>query len=163
LKGQSSLIVARRGGCQYENQPIPSAIRPWRTASRAHQDSLIRISSLEWWKSAIRVESRGSRSFLRPGGHRMRVSVAKPARRGLALLLFGGALSALAQDRPAYRDPSRPVEERVRDLLSRMTLEEKVAQTLAMWKGKEAITDEKGQFDAAKAKGVIANGIGQIA
>lgn len=30
-----------------------------------------------------------------------------------------------------YRDPSRPVEDRVRDLLSRMTLEEKAAQTSA--------------------------------
>lgn len=30
-----------------------------------------------------------------------------------------------------YRDPARPVEERVRDLLSRMTLEEKAAQTSA--------------------------------
>src|SRR5262249_14789341 len=58
---------------------------------------------------------------------------------------------------------SRPVEERVADLLSRMTLEEKVAQTLAMWKGKEAITDDQGQLDATKAKAVMPHGIGQIA
>src|SRR5262249_56558915 len=63
------------------------------------------------------------------------------------VLLALGAISALGQDRPPYRDPSRPVDERVRDLLGRMTLEEKVAQTLALWKGKEKITDEKGQFD----------------
>ena len=30
--------------------------------------------------------------------------------------------------RPPYLDPSRPVDERVRDLLSRMTLEEKAGQ-----------------------------------
>ena len=29
-----------------------------------------------------------------------------------------------------YRDPSLPVEERVADLLSRMSLEEKIMQTL---------------------------------
>ena len=37
----------------------------------------------------------------------------------------------LAGDHETYRDPSAPVEERVRDLLGRMTLEEKAAQTAA--------------------------------
>ncbi|MDE2630499.1 MAG: hypothetical protein KGM97_05865, partial [Alphaproteobacteria bacterium] len=32
-----------------------------------------------------------------------------------------------------YKDASAPVEARVKDLLSRMTLEEKVAQMLAVW------------------------------
>jgi len=32
------------------------------------------------------------------------------------------------QDKPAYLDPSLPIEERVNDLVSRMTLEEKVSQ-----------------------------------
>lgn len=40
----------------------------------------------------------------------------------LALLLMA------AGDRPLYRDASRPVEERIEDLLARMTLEEKVGQ-----------------------------------
>jgi len=75
-------------------------------------------------------------------------------------LVFMGAAPA---DRPLYRDPSQPIERRVADLLGRMTLEEKVAQTLAIWKRKERITDEKGQFVAAKAADVLANGIGQIA
>ena len=44
-----------------------------------------------------------------------------------------------------------------------MTLEEKVAQTLGIWKGKEKITDAAGQFDPAGARALIANGIGQIA
>ena len=35
--------------------------------------------------------------------------------------------------RPAYRDPSLPVEQRVEDLLGRMTVEEKVAQTRCDW------------------------------
>jgi beta-glucosidase len=66
-------------------------------------------------------------------------------------------------DRPPYKDPSRPVEERVADLLGRMTLEEKVAQTLAIWKQKERITDEEGRFVAANAAALLGHGIGQIA
>jgi beta-glucosidase len=87
----------------------------------------------------------------------------KPLSHGAVGLLLLAALPVLAQERPAYRDPTRPVDERVRDLVSRMTLEEKVAQTLALWKGKEKITDDKGQLDPAGARAVLANGIGQIA
>ena len=46
-------------------------------------------------------------------------------------LLLAAALGAQARngsEKPAYKDASRPVEERVSDLLSRMTLEEKVMQ-----------------------------------
>jgi beta-glucosidase len=41
-----------------------------------------------------------------------------------------GALPAPAPARPLYLDPDAPVAERVEDLLGRMTLEEKVSQTL---------------------------------
>ena len=34
---------------------------------------------------------------------------------------------------PAYKNPSLPSARRVRDLLSRMTLEEKAAQMLCVW------------------------------
>ena len=49
---------------------------------------------------------------------------------GLSLLLGVGAAiaSACFADSPIYKDSSQPVEKRVADLLSRMTLEEKVAQ-----------------------------------
>lgn len=60
------------------------------------------------------------------------------------LITLGLALSTAAEDagskRPKYKDPSVPVEERVSDLLSRMTIEEKTAQliqgmmvTLMLW------------------------------
>jgi beta-glucosidase len=78
---------------------------------------------------------------------------------GLALL---AVLPALAQDTAVYRDRTRPVDERVRDLLARMTLDEKVAQTLALWKGKEKITDAQGQLDPAGARTLLANGLGQL-
>jgi beta-glucosidase len=86
----------------------------------------------------------------------------KPLSRAGAIFVFLGATAAIAQEPAVYRDRTRPIDERVRDLLSRMTLEEKVAQTLAIWKGKENITDAKGQFDPAMAKAVIGSGIGEI-
>jgi beta-glucosidase len=87
----------------------------------------------------------------------------KALTRFAAVVALGAALPALAQDAPLYRDRTRPVDERVRDLLARMTLEEKVAQTLGLWKGKEKITDAAGQFDPAGARALIANGLGQLA
>jgi beta-glucosidase len=61
-----------------------------------------------------------------------------------------------------YRDPKVPIPERVRDLISRMTIEEKAAQLCSMWFSKERILDTNGAFSAEKAKAAIPNGIGQI-
>jgi beta-glucosidase len=51
-------------------------------------------------------------------------------RRGLfaALLLAGATIAATVQDRPAYRNPSLSPDARARDLLRRMTLQEKFWQ-----------------------------------
>jgi beta-glucosidase len=45
-----------------------------------------------------------------------------------ASLIIAGSAAAQSAPRPPYRDPRRPIEERVRDLLGRMTLEEKFWQ-----------------------------------
>ena len=46
----------------------------------------------------------------------------------IAAFLICGAISSVAEERPKYKDSSLPVEERVEDLLRRMTLHEKVLQ-----------------------------------
>jgi beta-glucosidase len=82
---------------------------------------------------------------------------------GVLALALASASALLAQETPTYKDPRRPVDERVRDLLARMTLEEKVAQTLSLWKDKAKITDDAGAFMADKAATVMPHGIGQLA
>lgn len=64
-----------------------------------------------------------------------------------------------------YKDASKSPDERVTDLLSRMTLEEKAAQMMGVWNDKkETLIDEAGNFDLEKAKRcyVHGNGIGQV-
>jgi len=71
--------------------------------------------------------------------------------------------SDAASARPIYRDPKAPVALRIRDLLRRMTLEEKVAQICSMWDGKRDVLAEDGAFSVERAKKKIPHGIGQIA
>lgn len=47
---------------------------------------------------------------------------------GLLLLQLFSGLAAAGPHHPRYKDPHAPVEARVEDLLSRMTLEDKAAQ-----------------------------------
>jgi beta-glucosidase len=64
-----------------------------------------------------------------------------------------------------YKDATRSIEERTSDLLSRMTLEEKVAQMLCIWRQKPAtLVNEAGEFDLARAQAHFADGhgLGQV-
>src|SRR3982074_2546990 len=72
------------------------------------------------------------------------------------------SLTALGRNAPVYRDASAPVEQRVEDLLARMTLEEKIAQITAVWNRKQEIFTPTNDFDAAKARRVFPAGIGHI-
>src|SRR5512138_3356757 len=58
-----------------------------------------------------------------------------------------------------YRDPSRPIAERVTDLLARMTIAEKVAQLGSAW---FAEVQSNQVFSVEKAAGVMGHGIGEI-
>ena len=62
-----------------------------------------------------------------------------------------------------YQDSSRPTQDRVVDLLARMTLEEKVAQTLCMKGKKGPILDGLGNYDPDQAERLFLNGPGRIA
>jgi hypothetical protein len=65
------------------------------------------------------------------------------------------ALGAAAQETPAYRNPSLPVEQRVGDLLPRMTLKEKVAQLLSTWQNPDSKEDQSQMF--VDEKGVFSS------
>jgi len=62
-----------------------------------------------------------------------------------------------------YRDPRLPVEARVRDLMGRMTLEEKVCQMQCIWQDKAEVQTPDNDFDPAKASARHPNGIGMVA
>jgi beta-glucosidase len=64
-----------------------------------------------------------------------------------------------------YRSPALSAEKRVKDLLSRMTLEEKAAQMLCIWQKKsQTLVDADGNFDSVKAKQSFkdGHGLGQV-
>jgi beta-glucosidase len=66
---------------------------------------------------------------------------------------------------PPYRNSALTPEKRLRDLLSRMTLEEKAAQMLCIWQQKpQTLVDAAGNFDSAKAKSSFkhGHGLGQV-
>jgi beta-glucosidase len=70
-----------------------------------------------------------------------------------------------ATDVPLYKQADRPIDQRVADLLSRMTLEEKAAQMICVWQTKpQQLLDKNGNFDIAKARQNFGrgNGLGQV-
>ncbi len=81
----------------------------------------------------------------------------------IAMLLLLTATFTVAQETPLYKDPSQPVDARVADLTSRMTLEEKVAQLLCLWKDKNLLLGDDGRFVPEKAAAAIPHGAGHIA
>src|ERR1017187_2509601 len=62
---------------------------------------------------------------------------------------------------PLFLKRDLPAARRMRDLLSRMTLEEKAAQMMCVWQEKSAkLVDADGNFDFAKAKKAFRHGRG---
>lgn len=71
-------------------------------------------------------------------------------------------------EQPDYRKPNLPVERRVSDLLSRMTIEEKIAQVVSLWARKpqqkdSGIGTDRGDFSVEAARVELKHGIGHIA
>ncbi len=70
-----------------------------------------------------------------------------------------------ALENARYKNSNLPIADRVADLLSRMTLEEKAAQMVGVWQGKSTtLVDETGNFDLEKAKAHYkdGHGLGQV-
>ncbi|HWC96182.1 MAG TPA: glycoside hydrolase family 3 N-terminal domain-containing protein [Candidatus Sulfopaludibacter sp.] len=67
--------------------------------------------------------------------------------------------------KPLYKDAQATTARRTKDLLSRMTLAEKIEQMMGVWQKKaETLVDAEGNFDAKKAKAAFSRGkgIGQV-
>lgn len=79
------------------------------------------------------------------------------------LLPWPAAAEDGGEEMPLYQDASQPVDARVADLMSRMTLEEKVAQLQSLWRDKNQLLDDDGVFVADQAAEAIPHGIGHIA
>jgi len=65
----------------------------------------------------------------------------------------------MISSRPRYTDPANPIDERVADLLGRMTLDEKLAQLGCVW-STTLVRDDT--FDAEYAAAQMPHGIGQV-
>lgn len=66
---------------------------------------------------------------------------------------------------PIYKNPGTSAAKRVKDLLARMTLEEKAAQMVGVWQGKaQKLVDADGAFDHSKARAAFkaGHGLGQV-
>jgi len=78
------------------------------------------------------------------------------------------ATAELTTQRSPWQDPGRPAEERVADLLGRMTLEEKIAQLYAIWVGVPEGEDDIAPFqhdlvdDKLDWRQLITTGLGQL-
>ena len=60
---------------------------------------------------------------------------------------------------PRYTDPTLPIDDRVEDLIGRMSLDEKLAQLGCVW-STQLVEDD--QFSEAKARDLLAHGTGHI-
>jgi beta-glucosidase len=86
----------------------------------------------------------------------------------IATALLSTFASAQNSSAP-YKDPKLPIDQRLSDLLGRMTLEEKVAQLSSTWQDysqnlppNHYFIDKQGVLDEAKAKVFLKNGLGEI-
>ena len=78
-----------------------------------------------------------------------------------------GAVPAFGAAEPAgnarYKDASLSVEERVKDLMSRMTLGEKIGQIIALWATKKDVLVNAGaDFSPEKASRLYPDSFGQV-
>ncbi len=81
----------------------------------------------------------------------------------LIFLFFYGLQFVAFSQQPAYKNKNLSPDIRAKDLLKRMTLDEKVMQTQCLWTQKSLILNDQGDFDEAKATSILKNGLGELA
>lgn len=89
----------------------------------------------------------------------------------VSMLSGPGTFRTTAETEMPYRNPHLPIDDRVKDLLGRMTPEEKAAQMMCLWMEKpndnSRVPKEQmpfgGQFSPTAAKAKMPHGIGQLA
>jgi beta-glucosidase len=64
---------------------------------------------------------------------------------------------------PLYKDVKQPVDLRVKDLIARMTPEEKIAQLQTIWQKRHLLETDNYLFTDEHAKTLLGDGIGEIA
>ncbi len=77
--------------------------------------------------------------------------------------LILGSCAFSSANSQSYKDAKVATEVRVQDLLSRMTLEEKIAQMVCVWQGKRAFLDSDGKLKPKNLTKAHPHGIGCIA
>ncbi|WP_221420200.1 glycoside hydrolase family 3 N-terminal domain-containing protein [Fulvivirga sp. M361] len=80
----------------------------------------------------------------------------------VGLIALGCTSENLNSGMPVYKDKSAEVSARVDNLLSLMTIEEKVAQMECAWNTKTLLLDENFDFDATATKENFPHGLGQV-
>jgi beta-glucosidase len=87
---------------------------------------------------------------------------------GMLVVFLTCCIATQAQD-PPYRNSALPIEQRVADLISRMTFEEKVAQLEGAWENRQfhsdpqtMFIDDKGNFLPERAAVLLKNGLGEM-
>src|SRR5262249_26374259 len=146
--------------CQYDSATSPRSAMPFGKAG-------LRAAGVRSYDTGTSPRATGPEL---EGGGRMNQSNGSVAVSLLRTSIIGGsllmaaacALAAGTASKPLYKDAKASVDERVEDLLSRMTLDEKIAQITAIWNRKGALLTPAGDFDPAKARSLYPVGIGHF-
>ncbi len=77
-------------------------------------------------------------------------------------ILYLFSITTVNAQQPAYKNKNLSPEVRAKDLLRRMTVDEKLMQMQCLWIRKSKILNNNGDFDEAKAKDVLKNGLGEL-
>jgi beta-glucosidase len=105
---------------------------------------------------------RGANNRRRPAGRVINTRFAIVLATSMQLAPTAG-MGRNHDDQPLYKDSATPIDQRVDDLIARMTLDEKIAQITTVWTRKQEIMTAAGDFAPAKAHQVFPAGIGQVA